>query len=232
MIAIIPARGGSKGLPGKNIKKLKGKPLIAYTIEAALKAKGIDKVIVSTDDQEIAKVAVEAGADVPFMRPDYLASDTSSAVDVYIHAVETLNDIYNMKIDKFAVLLPTAPLRGHIHIEEALELFYKENADTLVSMKDAPVPISWYFSADKRARIKNLEAGNGSPTINRQKNAQYYIPNGAIYILDYNLLKDKRTYYSDNTIMYHMKDEDSVDIDTLQDFEYAEFLLDKHNGGI
>lgn len=228
MIAIIPARGGSKGLPGKNIKELKGKPLIAYTIEAALKSKGIDKVVVSTDDQDIADVAIRFGAEVPFMRPDYLASDTSSAVDVYIHAVETLRDIYGINIDKFAVLLPTAPLRGYVHIEEALELFYEKNADTLVSMKDAPVPISWYFCADDCARVKNLGVGAGSPTINRQKNEQLYIPNGAIYILDYNLLKTKRTYYSDNTIMYHMKDEDSVDIDTLQDFEYAEFLLDKH----
>ncbi len=229
MIAIIPARGGSKGLPGKNVKELNGKPLIAYTIEAALRANGIDKVIVSTDDKEIADVAVRYGAEVPFMRPDYLASDTSSAVDVYVHAVETLNDMYGINIEKFMVLLPTAPLRQYTHIEEALDLFEKEKPDTLISMKDAPVPVSWYFRADSYLRLKNLGEGNGSPIVNRQKNEQYYIPNGAIYILDYNLLKEKRTYYSNNTIMYHMKDEDSVDIDTLQDFKYAEFLLNKRN---
>lgn len=231
MLAIIPARGGSKGLPGKNIKELMGKPLIAYTIEAALRAKGIDQVIVSTDDRNIAEVAVQYGAEVPFMRPDFLASDQSSAVDVYLHAVETLQNMYQSSITKFMVLLPTAPLRTHTHIEAALKEFAEKQADTLISMKDAPVPVSWYFYANDKKQVKNLGLGAGSPIANRQKNEQYYIPNGAIYILDYNLLKTKRTYYSNNTIMYHMKEEDSVDIDTLQDFEYAEFLLNKRNVG-
>ena len=114
MIAFIPARGGSKGVPGKNIKELCGKPLIAYTIEAALKAEKIDRVIVTTDDEDIAKVAREYGAEVPFMRPDYLASDTSSAVDVYLHAAEFVMDETGEKLDKFMVCLPTVPCRDAV----------------------------------------------------------------------------------------------------------------------
>lgn len=225
MLAIIPARGGSKGLPGKNIKLLNNKPLIAYTIEAALKSKGVDKVIVSTDDEEIALVAKKYGADVPFMRPAELASDTAYAVDVYIHAVEYMMEKYSAKIDKFMVLLPTTPLRNENHIDEAIDLFYRENPDTLISMKEAETPISWYYRKDDNMRIRNAEFECVKGMFNRQENDVYYIPNGAIYILDYKLLKDKRSYYSNNTIPYIMNPENSVDIDNNMDFMYAEFLM-------
>ena len=108
MIAIIPARGGSKGLPGKNIKEMCDKPLIAYTIEAALKSKSIDHVILSTDDEEIAAVAKKYGAEVPFMRPAELASDTAMAVDNYIYTIGRLEKEWNTKIDSFVVLQPTS----------------------------------------------------------------------------------------------------------------------------
>ena len=111
MIAFIPARGGSKGVLGKNIKEICGKPLIAYTIEAAKKAKGVDRVIVTTDDEAIAAVAREYGAEVPFMRPAELSSDTASAIDVYLHATEFVMNETGEQIDKFMVLLPTVPLR-------------------------------------------------------------------------------------------------------------------------
>lgn len=111
MIAIIPARGGSKGLPRKNVKEMCGKPLIAYTIEAALAAKSIDRVVISTDDDEIAAVAMQYGAEVPFMRPAELASDTAMAVDNYIYTIDRLEKEWNIKIDSFVVLQPTSPLR-------------------------------------------------------------------------------------------------------------------------
>ena len=228
MIAIIPARGGSKGLPGKNIKELNGKPLISYTIEAALNSKYITKVIVTTDSEEIADVAIKSGAEVPFMRPDELASDTASAIDVYLHAVDFMKDKYNDSMEKFMVLLPTAPLRKTSHIDEAVEKFLLSKADTLISVKEAETPATWYMIKDDKDCIQNAGFGTGNAVTNRQMNSQYYVPNGAIYILDYNLLKNSRTYYSNNTIAYIMSAEESVDIDTLTEFMYAEFLIKEH----
>lgn len=229
MIAIIPARGGSKGLPGKNIKMLNGKPLIAYTIEAALKSKYIDSVIVSTDSPAIAKVAKEYGAEVPFLRPDELSTDSSSAIDVYLHATNYYMENNKVKLNKFMVLLPTAPLRTEKHIDDAVELFLEKKADTLISIKEADTPVTWYMEKNDDDRIKNARFGIGNAVTNRQENNQYFVPNGAIYILDYELLKTNRTYYSNNTIGYVMSSEDSVDIDTLIEFKFAEFLLNYKN---
>lgn len=226
MIAIIPARGGSKGLPGKNIRLLNGKPLIQYTIEAALNSKSIDRVIVTTDDEKIANVARLAGADVPFLRPEELASDTSSAVDVYIHAVEFVMNEQKKNIEKFMVLLPTAPLRTEQHIDEAYELFITSNADTLISIKESETPPSWFMCLNEQGQIQNAGFGIKEALVsNRQVNDQYYVPNGAIYILDYQILKERRTYYTDKTVGYIMKRSESADIDTIEDFNYAEYLM-------
>ena len=225
MIAIIPARGGSKGLPGKNIKNLCGKPLIAYTIEAALKSKEIERVIVTTDSEEIAEIAKEYGAEVPFLRPAELAGDTSSAIDVYLHAVSYLQEELGEKIDKFMVLLPTAPLRTTDNIEEAIKEFKEKKAKTLISVKEADTPISWYYQMDDKSRIKSLGLDKDKAVSNRQENRNYYIPNGAIYILDTELLKKERTYYCENTVAYIMDGKESVDIDNELDFMMAEVLL-------
>lgn len=231
MIAIIPARGGSKGLTGKNIKRLNGIPLIAYTIRAAFDAPCIDKVIVTTDDEKIAMTARKYGAEVPFIRPKYLASDSASAVDVYIHAVEYMINVYGKEIEHFMVLLPTVPLRTSRHIEEAYQKFIGCRAKTLISVKNADIPPSWYLYRNSEDRIFNcgfgLERGFVS---NRQMDQGYYVPNGAIYILDYKLLKEERTYYCDNTVPYVMSREESTDIDTIDDFKYAEFLINDGNG--
>lgn len=230
MIALIPARGGSKGLPGKNMKQLCGKPLIAHTIEAALNAKCIHKVIVTTDSREIAEAAVAAGAEVPFLRPDYLAGDTASAVDVYIHAAEYICESYKEDISKFMVLLPTAPLRNANHIDEAYKLFVEEQSETLVSVTEAEVPPSWYLYLDENGKIHNAGFGEKNSIVqNRQNNDTFYIPNGAIYILDYGLLKNQRTYYSDRTAAYIMQSKESVDIDTEEDFNYAQYLMEQRN---
>lgn len=227
MIAIIPARGGSKGVKGKNIREICGKPLIAYTIEAARKAKGIERVIVSTDSEEIATVAKKYGAEVPFFRPKELAQDDSLAKDVYIHAIEYLQK--KSEISKFMVLLPTAPLRNEKHIEEALTLFYEKKPETLISMTKATTPISWYYVKRENGTVVNAGFDSKVSMDNRQKNETYYVPNGAIYILDYLLLKREGTYYSLNTYVYEMKKEESIDIDTEEDFMYAEYIMNKRN---
>lgn len=225
MIAIIPARGGSKGLPGKNIKELCGKPLIGYTIEAALKAEYINNVIVTTDSMEIAKTAEHYGARVPFLRPEYLAEDASSAIDVYLHAVEYIGEQENTDIKKFVVLLPTAPMRDNEDIDSAIALFYKKQAETLISVTEAEIPPSWYYTCNELGRIQTAGFDVKNSVSNRQMNDKYYIPNGAIYILDSMLLKEHRTYYSDNTIPYIMPAEKSIDIDTILDFQFAEYLM-------
>lgn len=235
MLAIIPARGGSKGLPGKNIKELCGKPLIAYTIEAAQQVKEIERVIVTTDSYEIAEVAKKYGAEVPFMRPKYLAEDTSLACDVYLHAVEFMQNQEQMEIENFIVLLPTTPLRNCENIKDALNLFAETKAETLISMVEADIPISWYYRVDENRKIKNAGFEEQNSLNNRQDNIKYYIPNGAIYILNYKLLKEKRTYYSENTVAYIMKRLNSIDIDTEDDMLYAEFMMksqkkDKESG--
>lgn len=232
MIALIPARGGSKGVPGKNIKPINGKPLIAYTIEAALEAKSIDRVIVTTDDEDIASVAREYGAEVPFMRPAELASDTAAAPDVYIHAVEFIMNETGAAIENFIVLLPTAPLRTGQHIDEAVALFNKEKARTLLSMAEAETPVTWIHYQDENGRVHNAGFGAGDVMKNRQTNETYIIPNGAIYVLSYSLLKESRTYYCDNTIAYVMPREASIDIDYPIDFEIAELFLKKRDGGL
>ena len=227
MIAFIPARGGSKGVPGKNIKEICGKPLIAWTIEAAKKAECIDRVIVTTDDEAIAEVAKKHGAEVPFMRPAELSSDTASAIDVYLHATEFVMNETGEKVDKFMVLLPTVPLRTEKNIDEAYQQFLADGATTLISFAEAEVPASWYHKLNEKGRVENAGFGQGITMTNRQNNETYIIPNGAIYILDYDLLKEKRTYYCDNTVAYVMKREDSIDIDYPIDFEFAECLLSK-----
>lgn len=225
MFAIIPARGGSKGLPGKNKMLLNGKPLISYTIEAAIKAKNISEVIVSTDDEKIAEISKEYGACVPFIRPDYLSGDDAGAVDVYLHAIEYLIKERNEKVDKFSVLLPTAPLRNDKHIDEAIMIFEREHAYSLISVCEAEIPPSWYYIVNGNRRLINAGFDESKALSNRQDNRQYYVPNGAIYILDYEGLKNSRTYYSKNTIPYIMRHEDSIDIDSLIDFQFAEFLI-------
>ena len=230
MLAMIPARGGSKGVPGKNIKEIGGKPLIAYTIVAALKSAAIDRVIVTTDSQEIADVALKYGAEVPFLRPAYLAEDGSKAQDVYIHAAEFMRDNEGVDVSKFMVLLPTAPFRTEKHIDEAVKLFHDSAAETLISICKVDTPPSWMVNKDDKGFIENCGFDADNYSGNRQGNLQHYVPNGAIYILDYDLLKSESTYYCDKTIGYEMSRNDSIDIDTMEDFEYAVYMMKKKKG--
>ena len=227
MLAIIPARSGSKGLPGKNIKRLSDKPLIAYAIEQALSAKLVTKVIVSTDDEQIAKVAKEYGAEVPFLRPDSLATDISLAIDNYIYTINRLNTENYSDIQNFIVLQPTFPLITSKDIDEAIILFNEKNADSVVSYTEEQHPVFWHKKINKDLTFVNIFDGKLE---NRQAFEKTYYPNGAIFIFDFGLLKQKQ-YYSDKSFAYIMSRQNSVDIDTIEDFEYAEFLLNKRNNG-
>ena len=225
MLAIIPARGGSKGLPGKNIKLLNGKPLIAYTIEAAMAAKKISRIIVSTDSRQIAKVAMDYGAESPFLRPKHLATDTALSIDIYDYTLSEIEKQEAVKIEKFMVLQPTSPLRTAEDIDNAIELFNTKSADSVISYCQAHHPIKWHRYVTNEGKLKNIfeETLN-----NRQEERPSYFPNGAIYIIRRDLIK-KRSYISDNSYAYIMDKKKSIDIDTIEDFEYAEFLLKNKN---
>jgi N-acylneuraminate cytidylyltransferase/CMP-N,N'-diacetyllegionaminic acid synthase len=223
MIAIVPARGGSKGLPGKNIKVLNGKPLIAYTIEAALKSKYITDVIISTDDEEIYKEALNYGAKRSFLRPKHLAEDDSLAVDNYIYTLDRLNKEFDYDIDEFVVLQPTSPLRTAEDIDGAIKLFKNKSADSVISYTQESHPITWHKYIDDLGHFENIFP----ETIqNRQSNRESYYPNGAIFIFSLDLIL-KKQYYSEKSYPYLMPRERSVDIDSIEDFDYAQYLMEK-----
>ena len=221
MIALIPARGGSKGLPGKNIRPLLSKPLIAYTIEAAQKSRHISDIIISTDDDEIAGIAVEYGAKCPFMRPELLASDDSLAVDNYIYTIDRLIAEFDYEIESFVVLQPTSPLRTEADIDGAIALFELKKADSVISFCEENHPIEWNKYIDDDGKLE-VDLSEGDK--NRQKYRASYYPNGAVYVFKYDLIRS-RQYYSERSYAYIMPRNRSVDVDELLDFEWAEFLL-------
>lgn len=224
MIAIIPARGGSKGLPRKNIRDLCGKPLIAYTIEAALNSKYISEVIISTDDKEIAEISKKYNAKVPFLRPQELAGDNSKAIDAYLFTVDKLKQDFDMEIEDFMVLLPTSPLRDAVEIDKAVELFYSKKAHTVISVVESEHPPTWYKTISAEGKLNDFFTGADN-SLNRQEAVKTYLPNGAIYIFNLEALKQNGNYYNDDTYAYIMAKHKSVDIDTLFDFRIAEFIM-------
>lgn len=226
IIAIIPARGGSKGLPGKNIKILLGKPLIAYAIEEAKKSKYITRIILSTDDVQIAAVGREYGAEIPFMRPVELATDTALAVDNYIYTLQRLETEEGYKADLFVVLQPTSPLRTVEDIDNAIALFLEKSADSVISVVEYEHPIERARIIKADGRIENYNTGE-IVLKNRADYQKVFSPNGAVYVLSPKLLVEKRTYYAVSTYAHIMPRERSVDIDTQIDFDIAEFLMKK-----
>ena len=223
MIALIPARGGSKGLPGKNIKELHGKPMLAYTIEAAKKSKYIDDIIISTDDQSIADIAVEFGALCPFLRPAELSADDSMAIDNYIYTTNQLNNNYGYNIEEFVVLQPTSPLRVSADIDQAIDIFINDKADSVISVTEEAHPVSWHKYLDDKGRFESIFPDNIK---NRQDNRISYYPNGAVFVFKASILKTGK-YYTDKTYAYVMPYRRSIDVDTIDDFEYAEYILEK-----
>ncbi len=225
MIAIIPARGGSKGLPGKNIKDLLGKPMIAYTIEEALKSKYITDVIISTDCKDIEEVAVKYGAKSHFLRPEYLASDTAKAIDNYIYTIDRLNNEFGYKIDDFVVLQPTSPLRLVEDIDGAIHLFRNNNANSVISYTEEHHPIEWHKYITDECKFENIFE---EKLLNRQDIKKSYFPNGAVFVFSYALIKQNK-YYNENSYAYIMPRFRSIDVDTIEDFKYIEFLMRENN---
>ncbi|KJZ15972.1 CMP-N-acetlyneuraminic acid synthetase [Marinomonas sp. S3726] len=224
VLALIPARGGSKRLPGKNIRNLVDKPLINWTIHAALGCEYVDNVIVSTDDESIAKVALECGAMVPELRPIQLSSDTASSEDVIRYAI----DEYVTTESVIILLQPTSPLRSSKNIQEAIELFIEKKADSVISVTPCEHSPLW---SNKLPKSGSLEGFLSKDVLKRsQELGDFYRLNGALYIFDIVSFIKYGVSYRENTFAYIMNNEISIDIDTMYDFDLAEFLIKKsHN---
>lgn len=221
-IAIIPARGGSKRLPGKNIKNLAGKPMIAWTIEAAIESQVFDHVFVSTDDEKIAEVARNAGAQVPFLRPEKLASDEATTNDVVTHLVEWVESEYNQQVSTIAILQPTSPLRNAQHIKEAMQLMEEKSAKAVVSVCEVEYSIQFCNTLSKDGSMDGfIKPENLKRT---QDLEPYYRLNGAIYLFERNYVNRLGELYSEGTYAYLMLASVSVDVDTLEDFKLLEYI--------
>jgi CMP-N,N'-diacetyllegionaminic acid synthase len=223
-LALIPARGGSKGVPRKNIARVGGKPLIAWTIESALKADCIERVIVSTDDEEIAQVARHLGAEVPFLRPAELARDDTPGIDPLLHAVEWLAAHENYLPEWVMLLQPTSPLRTSGDITAAFALARDRQADAVVSITSASVHPFWTKKIDETGRLSDFVASNESET-RRQDLPPAYSPNGAIYLIRRESLLAARNFFGNQTYAYVMPQERSLDLDTAWDLHLADLIL-------
>jgi CMP-N,N'-diacetyllegionaminic acid synthase len=222
ILGLIPARGGSKGVPRKNIRLLGGKPLLAYTTEPALKVKSLSRVILSTDDPEIASIGMQLGLDVPFLRPAELAEDTTPTLPVVKHALKFLKDA-GEEFDAVCLLQPTNPLRNSEDIEASIEKFISGGYDSLVSMLEVPHEHNpyWVFFEDEEGLL-HLSTGGTEPIPRRQMLPKAYHREGSIYITKTNVILDKNSLFGDKIGGYLMKTACPINIDTMEDWKVAE----------
>lgn len=222
-VAFVFARGGSKGIPNKNISIFCGKPLIQWTIELALKCNKIDKLVVSTDSLEIANVAKSFGADVPFLRPAELSDDLSPEISAWKHSINFLND-NNIFFDNFISLPCTSPLRNIQDIEGALELFNSENPDMLISVKDPSS--NPYFNMIKIVDNRCKKIFDSSNTFyNRQSAPEVWDIATVIYIAKPQYILESKDFLSGDIIPFYIPKQRAIDIDDQYDFKFAEFLM-------
>jgi CMP-N,N'-diacetyllegionaminic acid synthase len=217
LVAIIPARSGSKGVPGKNTRPLAGKPLIAWTIEAAIASGCFDRVVVSTDSPAIAQVAINYGAEVPFLRPHELATDEASSAAVVQHTLDFLGDV-----SAFVLLQPTSPFRSLEDIQEFVALFSSSGADRAISVVECGKSPYWAVTIDGGVVKKCFEVPDG---IRRQDLPKVYMPNGALYAVRRDAFRQDPVFIDGMTPAYVMPPERSLDIDSEMDFLIAEAIL-------
>jgi CMP-N,N'-diacetyllegionaminic acid synthase len=231
VIAIIPARGSSKGLPGKNIKVLCGKPLIVWTIEMALKSKFIDKLVVSTDSQQIADIAMEAGASAPFLRPAELANDKAPTIDVIDHTLDYFSSKKAQIFDYVVLLEPTSPLRENDDIDNMLLKLHEgaESFDSIVSVGE----VGEHPSIMKKLSGEKIEPFCPELQMNtrRQDNQPAFFPYGVAYITKTKPLMAERTFYTQRCTYYRIKRYQNYEIDDIYDFLCVENVM-KHEWGL
>lgn len=219
-VAIIPARGGSKGIPRKNVKDLCGKPLITHIIQTAMKVGQIDRIIVSTDDKEIANIAKMSGAEVPFMRPKELAQDDTPTLPVLLHAIKYLEDEEGYKPDVVVLLYPTSPLLTSESLSDAIVDVTELGYDSVASVVD-DYKHYWVWRETDYVRVSE------DATKNRQYAKSILKENGAFYISTRDLLVHENEIVGGKVRFYVMLPEETIDIDTPLDFEIAELMMKK-----
>lgn len=220
VLAIIPARGGSKGIPRKNIKILAGKPLIAWTIEEAKKSKFIDRLILSSEDDEIIKVAQEWGCEVPFVRPVELARDDTPGIEPVIHAINTIEEKY----DYVVLLQPTSPLKSVDDIDGCIETCLTSCAPSCVSVTEVDQHPHWMYTIDALGCLSPI-IQQKKETNCRQDLPSVYVLNGAVYIAQSIFLANERSFLTSMTKAYVMTKERSLDIDEDMDLKLCEILM-------
>lgn len=218
VLGLIPARGGSKGIPGKNTIDLAGKPLIAWTIEAALRSSYLDRVVLTSDSEDIQRVAREHGCEVPFTRPAELATDAAPGIDPVLHALDTLGDEFGWVV----LLQPTSPLRTAADIDGAIEHCVAHRAPACVSVSPTPHSPYWTFVLDGESRMQPVVELTAA---RRQDLPATVMLNGAVYVAKVAELRAAGTFLQPSTVAYVMPFERSVDIDTRFDLRVAELLL-------
>lgn len=224
IVSIIPARGGSKGLPGKNIIDLAGKPLIAWTIEASLKSKYITKTIVSSNDNNILEISKKFGVET-IKRPNELALDTTPTEPVIEHVLKSLENIE--QYDYLILLQPTSPLRDEKDIDSAIKLLIQKKVSALISTKEIDNKILKAFKNNENGYLEGI-ANNKYPFMRRQDLPKTFMPNGAIYIIDIKEFLKTKTLFTDKTISFEMSEEKSFDIDTKEDLNKCNDILNRN----
>jgi CMP-N,N'-diacetyllegionaminic acid synthase len=229
VLGFIPARANSKGIPGKNIKLLNGKPLIGYTIEEGKKSH-INRLIVSTDSPEISKTSQDFGAEVPFFRPDELSQDNSVIEESLLDALDKLKESEGYQPDIIVLLQPTSPLRTAEHINDCIRLLEKNKADSIVSVSEPlehPADMVYWDGTEKMCFLSDLFFQEKK--IQRQQYPSFLFLNGAVYAFQYQSFIEKKSRFGYKTLPYVMRQVDSIDIDSRCDFAIAEALLRARN---
>ena len=220
VLGLIPARGGSKGVPRKNVRLLSGKPLIAWSIEGAFQSEALTEIVVSTDDPEIASVAASFGASVPFMRPASLGRDDAPVIPTVLHAADAFPDV-----EWILLLQPTSPMRSPFDIAAIIAECMEAGAPAAVSTVLNPHPPQWSFSRSPEGMFEVRDSTEVE--VQRQElNARYSLKSGGLYLAKVDWLRMHQKYITPETYMYVMPPERSIDIDTELDWQIAEALMD------
>jgi CMP-N,N'-diacetyllegionaminic acid synthase len=221
VLGLILARGGSKGIASKNIKNICGKPLIAWSIEIAQNADSVEKVVVSTDDEEIAEIAQKYGAEVPFLRPAELAQDDTPSMPPVLHALEQLP-----KFEMILLLQPTSPLRTTTDIDGIFKMCQERKAPAAVSICESSKHPNWMFSCSNDGKLSPFT--DNPIAMRRQDLDKIYTLNGSLYLAKTDWIQDNRSFLSPETVGYLMPPERSLDIDTMFEWSLVEFLMSKN----
>ena len=223
LLALVPARGGSKRLPRKNILSFLGQPLISWTIQAGLESKFVDRLVVSTEDVEISEVSKKWGADVPFLRRGELATDSAETFDVILDVLMKL-DALGERYDYLLLLQPTSPLRTTHHIDESIKLLLEKKANSVISVTEIDHPIEWTSTLPIDLSMDEFFSSPLMTTRSQNYPTRYRL-NGAIYLLRIScMLSNSSLFLKNGAYAYKMEKQHSIDIDTVEDFIFAETI--------